>query len=108
MYSLSVGGADASQNGFGLVMPTKLVGRLVMLTFYKLSKELNPRVRGWYNYYGKFYPSALSGIGKVIDFQLGKWVRWKYPKTCAYHGQATSWLAPLRSKRAYLFAHWVR
>lgn len=83
------------------------VSRLVMLTFYELSKKLNPQVRGWFNYYGKFYPSALSGIGKVIDFHLGKWVRWKFPKTCAYHGQATSWLVPLRSSRPHLFAHWL-
>src|SRR5688500_18158867 len=31
LYSLSVGGAEASQNGFGLAMPTKLVVRSAML-----------------------------------------------------------------------------
>lgn len=82
------------------------VGRLAMLSIFGLSKKLNPQIRGWFNYYGQFTPSALSGIGKTIDFHLGKWVRWKYPKRCAYHGQATSWLAPLRKERAHLFAHW--
>lgn len=83
------------------------VSQLAMLSIIELSEELNPRIKGWYNYYGKFDPSAMKGIGKVIDFHLGKWVRWKYPKHCAYHGQATSWLAPLRKSSAHLFAHWV-
>src|SRR6056297_403569 len=30
LYSLSVGGAEASQNGFGLLMPTKFVARFAM------------------------------------------------------------------------------
>lgn len=77
------------------------------LTILELSKVLNPQVRGWFNYYGAFYPSAMTGIGKAIDFQLSKWVRWKYSRRCAYYRQAASWLAPIRKTRAHLFAHWL-
>src|SRR5437763_17143037 len=37
LYALSVGGAEASQNGFGLVMPTKVVVRSAMQDLLRLA-----------------------------------------------------------------------
>ena len=41
---------------------------------------INPIVRGWMNYYGAFYPSALSTLLARINTYLMRWVRKKYSR----------------------------
>ena len=39
---------------------------------------LNPRIRGWCNYYCKSYPQAMKSIYFYIDERLREWLRNKY------------------------------
>lgn len=82
------------------------VRRLTLLSIVELSKKLNPQIRGWLNYYGAFYPSALHDIREAIEFRLYKWTKGKYPKKRSSRTQSFMWLKQVKLRRPTLFAHW--
>lgn len=70
-----------------------------------LSRMYNPVVRGWVNYYGQFYKSALYPVFKALNQRLTRWVRKKY-KRYKHQRKATRWLRQLARREPKLFAHW--
>ncbi len=46
----------------------------------ELAKLINPRVQGWINYFGKFYPSELRGVLSYVEATLVRWAMEKYKK----------------------------
>ncbi|MBW8800986.1 MAG: group II intron reverse transcriptase/maturase, partial [Streptomyces sp.] len=44
----------------------------------ELARMINPVVRGWMAYYGRFYRSALYPLLDRINFRLMRWIRKKY------------------------------
>jgi RNA-directed DNA polymerase len=71
-----------------------------------LSRMFNPVVRGWINYYSRFYKSQLYGVLRHLDRSLIFWVRRKYKKMTRHKQRASAWLARLAKQRPELFAHW--
>ena len=69
-----------------------------------LSKMFNPILIGWFNYYGKFYPSDLRVIWQNINRYLIRWVRRKYKNLAGHKRRAKiiliNWLEPTH---IYLF-----
>src|SRR5436190_17045776 len=50
------------------------------MTLEQLAREINPVVRGWITYYGRFYPSALvSSLNRINDY-LVRWLVQKYKR----------------------------
>lgn len=47
-------------------------------TLTDLARATNKRVRGWINYYGRFYPSVLVRFLRRIDTYLVRWAMQKY------------------------------
>src|SRR5438309_11676503 len=45
-----------------------------------LAQMLNPKLRGWFNYYGRFNPSALRPIERHVGQSLVRWACRKYKK----------------------------
>ncbi|THU39791.1 hypothetical protein FAM09_14820 [Niastella caeni] len=45
-----------------------------------IANELNPKIRGWFNSYGKFYPSELKLRLRYINHRLMLWARRKATK----------------------------
>src|SRR5450631_4157223 len=45
-----------------------------------LARRINPVVRGWINYYGAFYPSALYPLLARINAYLLRWLRKKHKR----------------------------
>ncbi|MEY9934551.1 hypothetical protein ABH926_009219 [Catenulispora sp. GP43] len=43
-----------------------------------LARMINPVIRGWLAYYGRFYHSALSRLLHRINTYLLRWIRKKY------------------------------
>lgn len=70
-----------------------------------LSRMYNPIVRGWVNYYGQFYKSALYPVFQALNDRLVRWVRKKY-KRYKYQQRARRWLRELARREPKLFAHW--
>ena len=67
---------------------------------------VNPKVRGWINYYGRFYPSRLFRSLKQIDEYLIRWARQKYKRLCTSLRLALRWLREVKRHSPALFAHW--
>jgi RNA-directed DNA polymerase len=71
-----------------------------------LSKIFNPILRGWFNYYGKFYPSALGSIWKNFNMYLVRWVRRKYKNFSGHKRRAKNYINRLARANPNLFVHW--
>ncbi len=71
-----------------------------------LAKEINPQVRGWFNYYGAFFRSELGSLAARIDEHLVRWVMHKFKRFRRRPRQAWAWLHAARRRRPRLFAHW--
>lgn len=71
-----------------------------------LASLLNPKIRGWINYYGRFCKSELVPVLKHINKALQKWVRRKYKKLNNSKARARSWLKKVAKALPQLFAHW--
>lgn len=71
-----------------------------------LSNMFNPKVRGWINYYGRFYKSALYPVLRHMNNSLIHWARRKYKKLQRHHKRAENWLGKIAKREPKLFAHW--
>lgn len=71
-----------------------------------LARDINPQVRGWINYYGAFYRSALTSLAKRIDEHLVRWAMQKFKRLRNRPYKAWAWLQAVRGREPKLFAHW--
>jgi RNA-directed DNA polymerase len=71
-----------------------------------LSRMFNPILRGWINYYGSYYKSALYPVFKMLNRTLARWATRKYKKLRRHRRRATHWLGRIASRQPSLFAHW--
>ena len=72
-----------------------------------LARDVNPIVRGWANYYGRFYRSRLVRSLRNIDEYLVRWAMRKYKKLRYASRKAAEWLARVRRREPRLFVHWA-
>lgn len=82
------------------------LGAKVHLSLKEIAEEINPRIRGWINYYGKFYGSSLKKLKRYIDQSLVKWARRKYKRLKEHKCNSFEWLLEIKSKCPKLFVHW--
>ena len=71
-----------------------------------LADEINPVVRGWVNYYGRFYRSRLFPTLSHINEYLIRWAKEKYKRLRRRHARAHKWLLGVAAREPNLFAHW--
>jgi RNA-directed DNA polymerase len=71
-----------------------------------LGRMFHATIRGWINYYGRYYKSALSPIFEHLNRLLVKWVMRKYKKFKGHQRRATYWLGKVARREPYLFPHW--
>ena len=69
-----------------------------------LARVINPVVRGWMNYYGRFYRSALDPLFHRINTYLLRWIKSKYRVGWR---KAMVRLAWGYRRRPRYFAHWA-
>lgn len=73
-----------------------------------IAEILNPLLRGWINYFGKFNPSAMRYTLQCIERRLVKWAMSKYKRLRGHRRRAERWLESVRKREPKLFAHWNR
>jgi RNA-directed DNA polymerase len=76
------------------------------LTEKDLARKINPIVRGWMQYYGAFYRSALYPLLERINAYLMRWIRKKYERLRGKKKARTAWNRAVKERPRY-FAHWA-
>ncbi len=71
-----------------------------------LAEDINPKVRGWINYYGAFYRSELYSLAGHIDEHLVRWAMRKFKRLRRNPKAAWAWLNAARQREPRLFVHW--
>jgi len=77
------------------------------LSLGDLARKINPIVRGWINYYGRFYRSWLYRSFRCINRYLVRWAQWKYKRLRRSPRRAWAWLKSVYQRSSSLFAHWA-
>jgi len=72
----------------------------------ELAGWMNPIVRGWMNYYGKFYRTGMFALLRRINTYLVRWARRKFKRLRAFK-RAKSWWNGLMKREPALFAQWA-
>jgi len=76
-------------------------------TLQQLAQAINPIVRGWINYYGRFYRSTLAtAVLQQINEYLIRWAMWRYKPMRRSPRKAARFLARIARSDPNLFAHW--
>ncbi|MBA3709659.1 MAG: group II intron reverse transcriptase/maturase [Planctomycetes bacterium] len=84
----------------------KIPRRRSAQTLEDIAALVNPSVRGWFNYYGKYYPSMVKLTLRHLERVLIKWARDKF-KNLRYHKrQAYHFVGRLARKHPDLFVLW--
>ncbi|MEV5413210.1 group II intron reverse transcriptase/maturase [Thermopolyspora sp. NPDC052614] len=71
----------------------------------EIARIINPIVRGWTQYYGAYYRSALRPLLRRINMYLMRWIRKKYRRLAPYKKAKACWQRIIR-QYPRLFAHW--
>ena len=71
-----------------------------------LSNMFGPVLRGWSNYYGRFYPSALRTLWQHVNDYLVRWLQRKYKRLARGVTRAARALGLLAQRSPGLFVHW--
>ncbi len=77
----------------------------VTSTLEQIAAEINPIVRGWMNYYGRFYRSRLYPFLARINTYLMRWAGRKYKRLRSYK-RFMAWWTGILDREPGLFAHW--
>jgi RNA-directed DNA polymerase len=73
-----------------------------------LSKMFNPVLRGWANYYGRFYASALKSLWRSMNDYLVRWLQRKYKRLHRRVMRAVRELGRLAVAEPTSFVHWEK
>ena len=71
-----------------------------------IARFVNPFVRGWVNYYGRFYRSALTPVLRSLERCLVYWVRRKFKRLRRHQRKAVHWLGRVAQREPALFELW--
>ncbi len=82
------------------------VQKLSFKSIVGIAQYLNPMIRGWINYYGKFRPSELHKVFRLLRNRLLRWARKRYKRYKTSLSKANKWLKRIREQFPYLFYHW--
>jgi RNA-directed DNA polymerase len=76
------------------------------LSMADIARQINPLLRGWIAYYGRYAPSALKPILRYVNQTLRAWVMRKFKRFAAKTIRAGRFLERMAREKADLFVHW--
>ncbi len=76
------------------------------LSLNDIAQWLNPIMRGWLAYYGRFYRSAMYAIVRHVNKALARWAMRKYKAIRRGKSCASAFLAQCMKDSPGLFVHW--
>lgn len=75
-------------------------------TLNDLARMFGPKVRGWVQYYGRYYRSRLYRVFHPLDAALIRWACRKYKKLRGHRTRAAHWLRRISARNPQLWPHW--
>ncbi len=78
------------------------------LSLADISRLYNPILRGWLQYYGKFFRSAMYPVFRHFNKTLVAWAMKKYSKLKDHKIRASKFLEQLAETKSSLFVHWQK
>jgi group II intron reverse transcriptase/maturase len=82
------------------------IRRQTQLSLADIARTLNPLLRGWMEYYGRYAPSALSPMLRYVNQTLVRWAMRKFKRFKAHKIRASRFLQKLVREKTSLFVHW--
>ncbi|OAA90662.1 group II intron reverse transcriptase/maturase [Clostridium ljungdahlii] len=71
-----------------------------------IAENINPIVRGWINYFGRYNAEAIKYSLDCVERRLIRWAMCKYKRFRRHRRMAEKWLSNVRKREPNLFAHW--
>jgi len=71
-----------------------------------LARLVNPAVRGWLNYYGRYYRSKCVKVLQHLNAALAAWARRKYKRLQRHERASRQWLRRIAQRDPQLFVLW--
>jgi group II intron reverse transcriptase/maturase len=90
--------------GFRDKLKRKGYFRWTQLSVKQLAAEINPLIRGFYNYFRHFHKSSLHRLNDWLDQSI---MGWWHRKTKGTWKQAAHFLRRLAKQHPNLFVHWT-
>ena len=82
------------------------LGHQTQLSLQDIAQQLNPLLRGWIEYYGRYAPSALYPLLRHVNQTLVAWVMRKFKRFKDHKIRASQFLQRLAMEHRALFVHW--
>jgi RNA-directed DNA polymerase len=82
------------------------IRRRTHVTMAEIARQINPILRGWIEYYGRYTPSALASIFLYVNQTLHAWMMRKFKRFKGHKARTWLFLERLNRERAELFVHW--
>jgi group II intron reverse transcriptase/maturase len=82
------------------------IPRQTPATLAELAQQYNSVIRGWWEYYGAFYQTAMRELFRYVDRKLEQWARRKYKTLSRHKRRSVEWLARVKKDCPGIFAHW--
>jgi group II intron reverse transcriptase/maturase len=82
------------------------IHRQTPATLGDLARQYNPAIRGWWNYFGAFYRTAMQKLHRYIDQRLEQWARRKYKTLLRHRLLSAVWLRKMKDESPRMFHHW--
>lgn len=80
--------------------------RQTQLSLEEIAGRLNPILRGWMGYYGRYAPSALKPVLRYVNLTLVAWATRKFKRFKGRKTEAGRFFERLARTRPELLAHW--
>jgi RNA-directed DNA polymerase len=76
------------------------------LDLNEIAHMFNPILRGWLQYYGCFYLSAMNPVWRHFNQTLIAWAMKKYKKLKGHKTRAGDFIEGVARRQSHLFVHW--
>lgn len=82
------------------------IPRMQCRSIVGIAHHLNPKLRGWIRYFGRYRGYSLSKVFYILRIKLVRWARYRYKRYRNNLTAAYQWLDRVRSQFPNLFYHW--
>jgi RNA-directed DNA polymerase len=78
------------------------------LSLEDIARLHNPVLRGWMEYYGRYYPSAMYPVFRHFNKTLVAWAMRQYRRLKGHKTRASLFIERISQRQPHLFVHWQR